>query len=191
MFETRILCKCLPKSINKLDELLPLDGKIAMQETSIQNKALLQQELYKQYAKEVQHLKRDVLCDTLIKYENTIEEDEHLYQKELYRFEFELSGHAQDLQSLMTCLNEYLNHYRNKMLRRILYQETIFRMKLSHRHHHRKSTSASSKSRMNVFPEIILEIPEDNLFTDKELTLLSSAGLFHNLYSSCTSFVHI
>ena len=182
MFETRILCKRLPQSINKLDELLPLNNSIVTQGTSIQNKTLLQQELNKKYAKEVRHFRRDVLYDTLKKYENMIEEDEHLYQAELYRFEFELFDHAEDLYNLMTYLNEYLNHYTNKMIRRILYQETIFRRYLNHSYHYRKSTSASSKPKVNVFPDKIIEIPEDNLFTDKELTLLFSAGLFHYLF---------
>ena len=55
MFETRILFKRLPQSINKLDELLPLKNSIVTQGTSIQNKTLLQQELNKKYAKEVRH----------------------------------------------------------------------------------------------------------------------------------------
>ena len=178
MFETRILCKCLPNSVNKLDQLLPLDSNIAMQETSNQNRSLLQQEFIRKHAKEIRQFKRDVLSDILTKYENMIAEDEHLYQKELYRFEYELSDQADDLHNLLSCLNEYLKHYTNQAIRRILYQETIFRMKLNHPKHRRKSTSASLKSRISVFPEIILEIPDDNLFTDKELALLSSAGLF-------------
>ena len=167
MFETRILCKRLPQSIDKLDELLPLKSSIVTQGTSIQNETLLRQELNKKYAKEIRHLRRDVLYDTLKKYENMIEEAEHLYQAGLYRFEFELFDHAEDLDNLMTCLNEYLNHYTNKMIRRILYQKTIFRRNLNHSYHHRKSTSGSSKPKVNVFPEITLEIPEDNLFTDQ------------------------
>ena len=51
MFEARIVCKHLPKSINKLDELLPLHGNIAMQGTSMQHKTLLQQELIRETRK--------------------------------------------------------------------------------------------------------------------------------------------
>ncbi|CAF0911704.1 unnamed protein product [Rotaria sordida] len=175
MFEVRILCKHLPKSINQLNKMIPLDNNITTHDVSIQNRTLSQQELSKKYRKEIQNLKRSILHETLKKYENMIEEDEHLYQKELFLFEHQLSQHTNDVNNLIICLNTYLNHYTNKMIQQIRYRETIFRMKLYHPRHHRKSASTSSNQNISVHPEIILDIPE-NIFTDEELTLLSSAG---------------
>ncbi|CAF1526878.1 unnamed protein product, partial [Rotaria magnacalcarata] len=139
IFETRILCKRLPKAINDLDKMAASESSNSGHKTSVQNGTLSQQELLKKHRKHKQDIKRDELHRLLKNYENTSQENEDLYQKEFFRFEYELYAQVHDLQNKMISLSEYLDHHTNKTIRRIFYEETIFRSKLRHPRHHRKS----------------------------------------------------
>ena len=177
MFEVRILCKRLPKSINDLDKIISFDDSsvTSMSMKNQQNKKdHRQQEINKKHQKNIRDYKRQTLAKTFEEYETIIEENEYLYQEELLKFEYESSTHTNQMNNLMTCMNNYLNHRTNKIIREIRYKEAIFRVKLNHPRHRTKSSSTINKN-INVYPEAIDETFE-NLFTDKELAFLSSIG---------------
>lgn len=167
MFETRILCRVLPRSINKLDKLVPPDN------LSYQYKTGSQEEALNQHHKQIRDLKRNLLHDKLSEYESVIEEHEISYQRELIEFPYELSQQNSQNVSLMAHLENYLDHHTNRIMRDILYKETLFRMKLKHPRHRPKSTA--KRNTVSVYPEAIIETT-NNLFTDNELALLSSSG---------------
>ncbi|CAF2054262.1 unnamed protein product [Rotaria magnacalcarata] len=81
IFETRILCKRLPKLINDLDKMAASESSNSGHKTSVQNGTLSQQELLKKHRKHKQDIKRDELHRLLKNYENTSQENEDLYQK--------------------------------------------------------------------------------------------------------------
>jgi hypothetical protein len=77
----------------------------------------------------------------------------------------------------MNCLNNYLKHRTDKGIREIRYKETIFRTKLNHSR--RRYSSSVTNRTVNVYPEAIIEVlGNHHPFTDKELVLLSSAGIY-------------
>jgi hypothetical protein len=176
IFEVRILCRRLPKSINDLDDKI-----ISFDNSSIStnnNNNIRQQILDKKHQNEIRDYKRQSLAKTLETYELNIEKNEYIYQEELLRlFEYELSKQQSDhIENFMNCLNNYLKHRTDRGIREIRYKETIFLTKLNHPPHH-YSSSVTNRT-MNVYPEAIIEVLEkhDHPFTDKELALLSSAG---------------
>lgn len=168
MFETRILCKTLPKSINDLDKLMLSDDG---------STNLSKQESDKKHRKQIRDEKRQRLHQSLEHYETIIEENEFLYQAELLHFEYDLCKDMDETNNLMSCLNNYLNHHTDKMIREVYFKEATFRMKLIHPRHQRKSSSYANKH-ISVYPEAIVETSE-NLFTDQEFTLLSCTGKIH------------
>ena len=128
-------------------------------------------------------------------------ENECLFQEELLRLVqndelLRQQQHHHHTENFINCLSNYLKHLIAAGVRKIRYKETIFRMKLNHpRHRYAQSTSVALPAMVrviNVYPEAIIEIPEtDNhhLFTDKELALLSSAGIrFIFLYGNLNFF---
>ena len=128
MFETRILCNILPRSINNLDKLIPSNER-SLTSIAMENNTNSQTESHKNYRRQIRDNKREMLLETLANYETVIEENEYLYQEELLRFEYELSKHTYTINHLMTCINHYLNHRTDRIIREIRYKEAIFRMK--------------------------------------------------------------
>ena len=181
MFEARILCRRVSKSVYDLDnEIMLLDHSLM---SAANNKTT-----EKNVERQIRDYKRQCLAKTLEKYELQIEENECLFQEELLRLvqsdELLRQQQHHHNENFINCLNNYLKHYIDAGLRKIRYNETVFRMKLNHpRHRYVQSTSVALPAMIrviNVYPEAIIEIPEtDNhhLFTDKELALLSSAGI--------------
>lgn len=176
MFEVRIVCKSLPRSINTLDKIIPPDDSPITSmpmENQHNNNNNLQQEVNKKHRKKIRDYKRQLLAKTLEEYESNIEQNEYLYQEELLTFEYELSQQTDQVKKLMQCLNSYLDCRTNKIIRKIRFKEAMFRMKLLHPRHHPSTTSANKT--ISIYPEAIVETLE-NPFTDAELTFLSSAG---------------
>ena len=164
MFEVRILCKSLPKSINELDKIVPLDDSsvtLLMSTENQQNKCEhLQKEINRKHQKKIRGYKRQMLAKTLEEYETSIEENEYLYQEELLKFEYESSTPTNQMKDLMICLTNYLNHRTNKIIREIRYKESLFHVKLNHPRHR---TLSSINKYISVYPEAIVETSE-NLF---------------------------
>ena len=136
-------------------------------------------------------IKRQYLIKTLEEYESSIEELEYSYQNKLFRMESDLSSQFERKNKCICDLNDYLNHRTSQTIREIRYKQTIFRYKLA-RPRHRRSSASSRIKTISIYPEAIIETSE-NLFTDKELDFLSSAGnnkdsFFINLHAYDYSF---
>ncbi len=149
----------------------------------------------KNVEQQIKDYKRQSLAKTLEEYELEIEENESLYQEELLRlFEKDelLRQQSDQTENFINCLNTYLKQRIDARIRRIRYKETIFRIKLSRPRHRysQPSTSLIAANRTtNVYPEVIIEVSETDQqqqrpFTDKELALLSSAGILILFYSN-------
>jgi hypothetical protein len=79
----------------------------------------------------------------------------------------------------MNCLNNYLAHRTDRSIRKIRHKETIFRARLKHPRHRYPPPSSMMNKMMNIYPNVIIEVPENHHpFTDKELAFLSSAGTY-------------
>ena len=191
MLEVRVLCRRLsPKLFYDLnDKIISLndnDSSVAMNNNKIN----------KNVERQIRDYKRQSLANILEVYELKIEENEVLYQKEFLRlFEndelLRQQQQSDQTQNFMNCLNTYLQQRVDVRLRKIRYKETIIRMELNHTRHRYSKPSASSlmtSRATNVYPEAIIEISETDQqqqqqpFTDKELALLSSAGIHILLY---------
>ena len=93
--------------------------------------------------------------------------------KNFFQFEYEFSKHNYQINDLMICLNDYLNHRTNRIIREIRYKEAIFRMKLKYPHHRRKSSTSNINKNISIYPEATIGTSE-NPFTPQELSFLSS-----------------
>ena len=175
--EVRILCRILPKSMNELDQLIPSDRSTfsrANPAPPIDNNESLY-EIIKNHQKWIRNYKRQMLAKNLEDYESAIEQNEFLYQEALFNLESEVSNGTIDQgDTLMICLNNYLNCRTMTKMREIRFNETIFRQKLLHPCHRRSSVTKNNNS-ISIYPEAIVEIFE-KVFTKDELDLLSSLG---------------
>jgi len=184
--EVRILCRILPKSINELDQLIPsnhhqlppycnsnpLNGN--NNNNNNHNNSLY--EIIKKHQKLIRNYKRQMLAKNLEEYESNIEQNEFLYQEELFNFGSQFSEIQKDqINNLMNCLYEYLHCQTMSKIRKIRFNETIFRYKLLHPCHCRSSLANNNNNTISIYPEAIIKIFE-KLFTTKELNLLSSLG---------------
>lgn len=160
--ELRILCRILPKSINDLDRLIPMHRS---NDESFYD-------MMKKHQKSIRDLKRQLLFEQLSQYESRIEENEFLYQQELFNLELELSNEMK--QDLWIQLNNYLHCQSMNQMRSIRFNETIIRHRLLHPKH-RRSTTTRNNNLISIYPEAIVEIYEE-LFNKKELDFLSSIG---------------
>jgi hypothetical protein len=180
MLEVRINCKVLPKSINALDHISSFDDSIdSIPNENNNNENILQLSTIEKHRKKIRDYKRQILANYLEDYELNIEENEYLYQQELAIFECEISKQNDQVDQIINYLRAYLNHQTNKTIRAIRYKSSLFRVKLLHPRHHRRrstTTTTSTKKTISIYPEAIIEISSDKLFTDNELALLSSIG---------------
>ena len=192
MFEVRVLCRRLPKAIDDFhgDQFISLG--IGSSTSTNDNHATMKT-IKKNVEQQMRVLDRQCLAQTLQAYELQIEENEKLFQKEWLRLfdNDELLRQEENvhrIENFTICLNNYLQHRMDTGLRRIRYKETIFRMKLNHPRRRgsssqqRSSPLSETNRTMNVYPEVIIEISATDhkhlqRFTDKELALLSSAGI--------------
>jgi hypothetical protein len=173
------------------DKIISLDNSTIS--TNIHNNNIQQQQISdKKDQNQIRDSKRQSLAKILETYELNIEENEYLYQEELLRlFEYELFSQQSDqIENFMNCLNNYLKHRTDKGIREIRYKETIFRRKLNHSRHRRRSPIVINKT-VNIYPEVITEVLGNHhqAFTDKEFALPSSAGT--NQISSLFSLLYI
>lgn len=171
----RILYRILPKQINELDHLIP-SNNLTLARTNPANDNSLD-ETIKKHKKSIRDCKRQMLAKNLEEYETAIEQNECLYQEELFNFESTLSTeeHDQTKNNLMIYLRSYLDTQTRNKIRSIRYNETIFRRRLLHPRH-RQSSVRNNNNTISIYPEAIIEIVE-KVFTKKELDLLSSLGM--------------
>jgi hypothetical protein len=163
MFEQRILCHRLPKSFD--------DSKVEVEEEHCEKKR----------NKIIQESKRRILNEQLEKYENKIQYYEHLYQQELAVLEIQISNptssdHKRQVTILTHFIKQYFSHYTDRFLRQIRYQESCRHAKLL-RHYRRHSLSSSTKNATDVYPQIIIDVPNVSL-NHSQLEYLSRNGRF-------------
>ena len=149
MFEQRILCHKLPKSINdvkvNVDENLPVNKRNKM----------------------IQEAKRKMLNIKLEEYEIKIQQFEQTYQQELSAFETDISKtnncyQQNQTDAIMQFLKTYLNHRTKSILHNIRYKESCRHVKLL-RHSRRRccrSKKTSSTKTIDVYPQIIVDVPK-------------------------------
>lgn len=152
MFETRIVCRNLPKVFYYPSEIIDkMDNPSKMK---------------------VRQEQREYLMKEIERFEFDIEQHEFAYQKEWYRLEHGLSQTSANTELFNRCLNAYLNFRTESGKRRIHYRAAWLRMKLkSPRHRHRSSEPWQT----SVYPQVIIEASHLKL-TQKELAFLSSEG---------------
>nr|ABQ08076.1 hypothetical protein [Adineta vaga]ABQ08081.1 hypothetical protein [Adineta vaga] len=160
MFEQRILCRQLPKS---LDSILP-----KIDTTKLTNK----------HYKMLQELKRVTLNVKFQEYEEEIQHYEDLYQQEFISLQEQIqnpssSDHKHQTDILMYSLQLYLNHYAQKMMRQIRFKEACLRVKLTR--HHRRQQSLLQKNIIDVYPQVIIDVPKISM-NRVQLEYLSKNG---------------
>ena len=186
ILEERIISKRLPCVINNLEFTSPSVGVMQYTNNNMNGNSLQQNE--QRYRKSIQEYKRQYLMKILEEYEYNIEELEYLYQKELFRLEYDLLEEVEQKNTFICCLHDYLNHRTSQTIHEIRYKQARFRFKLAHPRHRRSSTKASGLKPISVYPEAIIETTAKNLFTEKELDFLSSKG--SNQIVSLFIFMH-
>jgi hypothetical protein len=167
MFEQRILCHRLPKSFDNI--------KTDIEQDLNANKR----------NKIIQELKRRMLNEELEKYENKIQDYEHLYQQELAALQIQISNptssdHKRQVEILTHFIKQYFSHYTDRCLRQIRYQESCLHAKLLR--HYRRHSSSSSKT-IDVYPQIIIDVPNISL-KRTQLDYLSHNGKFKIVFNS-------
>jgi hypothetical protein len=160
MFEQRILCHKLPNSFNSIT--------INNNEEQCANK----------HNKIVQDFKRQMLNVELEQYELKIQHYEHLYEQELVAFESEIyktkpSYQMYYLNELMYFVIIYIYHHTKLFMRHIRYKESCFHVKLLR--HHRRHQSLISNKTIDVYPQIIVDVPKVSL-NQNQLDYLSRTG---------------
>jgi hypothetical protein len=160
MFEQRILCHKLPNSFNSI---------------TINNN---EEQCVIKRNKMVQDLKRQMLNVKLEQYELKIQRYEHLYEQELATFQSEIYKTESPYQichlnELMHFAKIYIYHHKKLLLRQIRYKESCFHAKLLR--HHRRHKSRSPSKTIDVYPQIIVDVPKVTL-NESQLDYLSRAG---------------
>ncbi len=162
IFEQRILCHQLPSSFNSI---------------TIDNN---QEQCVHKRHKIIQDLKRRKLNIELEQYEIKIQHYDNLYEQKLTEFESETSKINSSYQMchfnmLIHFVKTYVYHHTNILIRQIRYKESSCHIKLlRHRHHHRRQ-SLTTKTIIDVYPQIIVDVPKISL-TRSQLDYLSRNG---------------
>jgi hypothetical protein len=163
MFEQRILCHKLPNSFNSIT--------IHNTEETCANKR----------NKMIQDLKRQMLNTELEKYELKIQDYEHLYEQQLDIFQSEVyktgwsSDQVNHLNEILYSVKTYVYHHTQLLLREIRYKESCFHVKLLR--HRRRDQSRSPSDIIDVYPQIIVDVPKVKL-NRRQLDYLSRTGQF-------------
>jgi hypothetical protein len=168
MFEQRILCHKLPKSFDSIH--------IDIHEEKCVNR----------YNKIIRDTKRRLLNVELERYEIKIQHYEHLYQQDLIAFKTETlknnsSYQIRELDMLMHIVKTYLYHHTNILMRRIRFKESYYHVKLTRRHH--RQLLSTTKQIIDVYPQIIVDIPKISL-NRIQLDYLSHNGKLKLLFNS-------
>jgi hypothetical protein len=170
MFEQRILCHKLPNSFDSI---------------TIDNNE--EQCLNKRH-KIIQDLKRQLLNVELQQYEIQIQHYEDLYEQEINAFEretFNLNSSYQmyHFNTLIYCVKIYVYHHTNILIREIRYKESCLHIKLL-RHSRRRQSLTTKTNNIDVYPQIIVDVPKVSL-NRNQLDYLSHNGklkFFFNTY---------
>jgi hypothetical protein len=164
MFEQRILCRKLPKSLDK----------ITVESADIQNP--------NEHNKVIKDMKRQTLHHQLQQYEMDIQKHDKMFERELITFEFQQSKTASSSiintpiqDTSINVLKKYLTQQTNSLIRKIRYKERCFYTKLLRHHHSYSHSSLLSKETVDVYPQVIVDIPKIYL-SPQEL------DYFQNLY---------
>ena len=173
IFEQQILCHQLPNSINSI---------------TIDNNE--EQRVNKRH-KIIQELKRQILNIELEEYEKRIQHYEYLYEQELTAFEsetFRINSSYQmcHFNMLIYFVKTYVYHHTNIMIRQIRYKESCCHIKLL-RHYCRRRRSLRKTKTIDVYPQIIIDIPKVSL-NRIQLDYLSRNG---KLRGSCSIVILI
>jgi len=153
MFEQRILCHKLPNSFNFLT--------INNNEKQSVNKR----------KKMIQDLKRQMLNTELERYEHLYEQELATFQSEIYKTES--SYQIWQLNELMYFVKIYVYHHTKLWLRQLRYKESCFRVKLLRHHRHHQSHLPCNT--IDVYPQIIVDLPKVSL-NQNQLDYLSRTG---------------
>jgi hypothetical protein len=81
------------------------------------------------------------------------------FQSEIYRTES--SYQISHLNELMYFVKIYVYHHTKQLLRQIRNKESCFQVKLLH--HHRRHKSRSASKTIDVYPQIIVDVPKARL----------------------------
>ena len=133
--EVRILCDRLPESVNRLDQLMPLNSYTSRSMNSFNDNNNSLYEMIKKHRISIRDQKRQLLDQYFEEYESEIEQYEFLYQEELMNFELNLPANDKKSKDIVDCLVEYLNTQTMNKICQIRYNETLFRHKLLHPRH--------------------------------------------------------
>jgi hypothetical protein len=160
IFEQQILCHKLPNSFNSIN---------------INNN---QEQCVNKRNKMIQDLKRQMLNAELEQYEIKIQYYEDMYEQELATFQSEIyrteSSYQMDRHvEVMYFVKIYAYHHTQMMLRQIRYNESCFHVKL--RRHHRRHQSRAAINTIDVYPQIIVDVPKVKL-KQNQLDYLSHTG---------------
>ena len=164
LFEVTIVCKSLPRSIND-----------TVVETHVDT-TNSQRQVVQQHRNQIRHQKRQMLLKQLEDYESVIEQLEYVYQQELLALKLGMSSQTDRVEAWMPCINGYLHHRTERMMRDIRYRETRLRVKLKHPRH--RSSTSSTCTTTSIYPEAIVET-SCSVFNKEELDFLSSTGHTH------------
>ncbi len=161
MFEQQILCHKLPKSFDSI--------KAHNNEEEWANKS----------HKIIQDYKRRMLNNELGQYEIEIQQYEYLYEQELTAFESETYKINSPYQMcrfnmFMYFVKTFLYHYTNRSIRQIRYKESCLHFKLL-RHQHRRRQPLTTSRVVDVYPQIIVDVPKVSL-NRIQLEYLSHTG---------------
>ena len=100
-------------------------------------------------------------------YESEIQEYEYLYGQELITFKLETSKTKSSYQMrewdmFMHFVETYVYHHTNILMCQIRYKESCLHVKLT-RHHRRHRQSLTTNKIIDVYPQIIVDVPKVSL----------------------------
>jgi len=135
--------------------------------------------LRKQESKYDQRIQRAMLASYVEKCETLIRDHEHSYQQEITTLEFDFSvtiDHNTDEETgFMNCVKTYLSQRHHHKEHEISFKVTCFQSRMSRRFR-RHYRSASKTTHTNVFPHVIVDVPNVPL-NQTELGYLSRGNI--------------
>ncbi len=134
-----------------------------------------EQQCVHKHNKSVQEVKRQMLNVELERYELQLQHHEQLYENELAIFQSEIYKSKSSYQichfnELMHLIKTYVTQHTKLLLRQIRYKESAFHIRLL-RHYRRRSSLISNKT-IDVYPQIIIDVPKVSL-NHRQLDYLS------------------
>jgi hypothetical protein len=174
MFEQQILCHKSPNSFNCI--------KIHSDKEKNVNKR----------HKIIQDFKRQMLDAKLEQYETKIQQYEYFYEQELatfksQAFKIDSSYQISRLDTLMHFVKTYVYHHKSILIRRIRYRESCLHAKLIH--HHRRRQPQTTGKIIDVYPQILVDVPKVSL-NRIQLEYLSHTGKLKKLVSNLSESLY-